>query len=415
MKNLTHKSFKVSLASGEGKVRRALICRTGTFKGIFGQVTVTREMLLAMVDKYKLARAEPANENDYAPILKNHVRDVENVCGRLLPENMSVENWKVVDSRQEFGLYADLRIDEDDALAKVKSGKYAHLSVTFDDETNEIEEVSFVPVEAARGAIVLAKGDTMKKKKQLAAGGKKTSLSLAIANNRKNRVTMLAAHKTQITSLSTELNELVTKSTALSATIKEGQLKNQFVAIVRQGKMNPAELKDLDIKSLSALPATALTAVLKSYESRAVSSDVFQHGQSGQDQSSTSVPDKEKMRELIELQKAGKTSTSLAQGENKDENKTKMTDDEKKEAEKLMKSYSMSEEEMKKCLADMDEISTKMAGLSSSLKAMSDKVDEMESEDKKAEDSEKLAAEEDEKESLASEEDDKDDDEDKDK
>lgn len=406
MKTLNNlKNCKV-LAAGDSKskVKPTLLCHTGVFQGMYGEVEVTLDMLQGMVEKYKECRSEPVNEFDYAPILKDHFRQADNVLGRLLLDGLEVRNWKVKNSKQEFGLFGNIRIDDEEALEKVNKGLYANVSVTFDENTLEIVEVSFVAVEAARGSIVLSKGETNMKRKQKklsASGTKQTALSLAVVSHRTTRGTSLAAHSGNLKSLSAQVTELVTQANAISLSIKTGQVKNRFVDFIKQGKMNPAELLKIDAQSLAMLPETALSAVLTSYETRPVSKDAFQFGQST-DQTVTTDLSPEKLREAIKLQRAGKGTKSLA-GEEKVEDKDKdsMSAEDTEKAKEMMKSYAMDEESFKKCLSDMDEVTKKLGDIMGKITAMGGDVEKMQADDKDAADKEKLAAEEDEKEALA--------------
>lgn len=397
------KSCKILAAGDKSNLKPTLLCHTGKFQGMFGPVEVTLQDLQKMVSKYTEVRGEPANEFDYAPILKDHVRAADNTVGRLMLEGLEVKPWKTKNSVQEYGLYGNLRIDDEVALEKVNKGLYANVSVTFDEDTLEIMEVSFVAVEAARGSIVLSKGEKTMKRKTKAlsqSGAKQSALSLAVTAHRTTRATSLAAHSGNLKSLSAQVTELVTKSNAIALSIKTGQVKNRFVDFIKQGKMNPVELLKLDPASLSQLPEVALSAVFSSYDARTPSKDIFQFGQSSEKSVVVEISH-EKMREAIKLQKTGKGVKSLAAGEEKVEDDKKLSAEDQEKAKEMMKSYSMSEDEFKKCLEDMDAVSKQLSGVMEKITAMGGDVEKMQADDKKSDEVEKLAAEEDEKESLA--------------
>lgn len=398
MKQLSNeKNCKVLAASDvKSKTRETMICRSGFFQGMHGEVQVSKSDLDSMVAKYKEVRGEPQNEFDYAPLLKDHIRATDNVLGRLLVEGLEVRPWKKLKGIQEFGLFGVLRIDDEDALQKVNDGLYANVSVTFDEEF-EIIEVSFVAVEAARGSIVLSKGEKKMKKnqKKLAKpASKQTALSLAVTNARTVRAQSLAALSTNVKSLSAQLTELNAQSQSIQLAMKVGQTKNRFVDFIKQGKMNPAEMMKLDIASLSMLPETALSAVLQSYDSRTPSADIYQFGQAASDKNIVTDMSPAKMREAIALQKSGKKTKSLSAEEVPAEKK-ELSDSEKADMEKMMKSYAMGEDEFKKCLSDMEEISKKVGEIMSKFSAMNTDVEKMSADDEKAKEDEKLAAEKD--------------------
>ena len=57
-------SNKINLASKEkSSIKRALLCRTGTFDWMMGEVTVTTEMLELIARKYLSDKEKPTNEN----------------------------------------------------------------------------------------------------------------------------------------------------------------------------------------------------------------------------------------------------------------------------------------------------------------------------------------------------------------
>lgn len=392
-------SFAVSLSEKtDSNIRRALICRTGSFDGLFGPVTVTKEMLDAICSRYLAIRASPTNENDYAPILLDHNRQVDLIMGRLLAEGMHVAEWKKMDGEMVFGLFADLRIDDPEAQKKVEAGKYAHLSITFDEDKFEIFEVSFVAVEAARGSIVLSHGGgkKMSGKHQLTAlSQRQQALAVLTKESRNKRRVQLAKLITEKNKLVGEAEALLTKSESLALGVKTAQLKAKFNEFVRGGKMTPAELKELDIKALSGLPESALKVVLTSYEKRAVSKDVFQFGQSGQDVKVQKALTKENMKKAMELQSKGENGITLAADDEKPEHKEMGADKEEKPHE-----MPMSGEEWMKCLADMDEVHAKLSEICKKMKSQGEETEKLAADEDKDEKKE-MAAEQEEDKKLA--------------
>jgi len=398
-------SLAIQLADGAAKsmVKRALLCRTGEFDGMYGSVTVDKARLEAMLKKYQQVRAEPANENDYAPILLNHDRNVELVKGRLLPTNMSVEEWREIDGEMQFGLFGDLRVDNKEAQEAVDSGQYAHLSISYDEDSNEIFEVSFVAVEAARGSIVLSKsqgGTNMNlESKHQALAMRHKALASMVKQSRKGRTKALAALIEKRSAVQKEIEALTKRSSELAFTIKTAQLKTRFAEIIRAGKMNPVEFKKMDIKELSSLSEGQLKIVFASYENRPVSSDVFQYGQTTAEQKITTDLSHSEMRKAMKLQKAGK-GAALEVGDDKDVDDKKLSDDEKEKkdlAEKEaneMKSYSMGKEEWDKCMEEMSGIHSKLAECVDKMKSMGQDEEKMASDEEDDKKKEEMAAEE---------------------
>lgn len=376
---------KLEAAAGP-MVKRALVCHTGNFDGMNGPVKVSAELLELIAAKYKSDRVSPTNENDYAPILVNHDRLVENVKGRILPDNMEVAEWKPIEGVMQMGLFADLRVDDPEAQANVESGKFAQLSISFDEETGELFEVSFVAVPAAREAIVLKKGakhmgDT--RLTQLAA--KHKNLAAFVKESRKTRKAILSTLIKDQKSLMTEITELQEKSSGIALAVKKSQIKAKFTEFVRGGKMTPKELKDLDMSELATLSESAMKVVLASYSAREVSSDVVQHGQTGARSVKVDLSP-ESMREAIKLQREGKGSISLADKEG--EENIEKDDDKKKipqpgESDPGADNYAMGKEEWTKCLEDMAGVHQKLAEVIEKVKGMDSKAGQLAENDDK--------------------------------
>jgi hypothetical protein len=388
-------SSDVSLAGeSASKVKRALLCRTGNFDGMFGPVEVTKERLEALAETYQKIRATPQNENDYAPILLDHSRSVDLVKGRLLPEGMSVEEWKEIDGVMEFGLFGNLRIDDPEAQANVESGKYAHLSISFDEDTNEIFEVSFVAVEAARGSIVLAKstGGSMDLEKRFKALSQRHgALATHIKAARTGRKAALAKLMKERDDLAKEIETLAKGSKELAKRIKLSQLKGKMAEFVRQGRMEPVELKEIDFEALSEMNEKALNMYLQSFEKRPVSTDVFQYGQAGTKKLSTDLSPAA-MRKAMELQRSGKAQSLAGPHEGDEDVNEKekgLAEGEHQEPDGDEGMMSMSKEEFAKCLEEMyghhsklAESIEKMKGLGEEMKKLAEGEDDDEKKEK---------------------------------
>lgn len=385
----------ISLSQKEGSLfKKALICRTGIFDGMYGQAIVTENLLRGIAARYNKEKENPRNENDYAPILKEHVRDADLTMGRIMAD-MTVEEIDdpLNTGAKCFGLFASLRFDDEDAKAKVDSGKYSHLSISFDEDTFEFYETSVVAVEAARGAIILSQNKKENlnmdfKAKFNSLSKRHKSLAAKIEASRKARGVRLSKITTEQAAISTEATALNAKMGEISLTLKQGQVRAQLAAFVPQGKMTPAELKGFDFKALAAMPADSLKIVLSSYENRAVSTDVRQLGQSvtTEAQSATvELPkDSKKVAELVKQQLAAKgKKVKLEQADPVGgADKSDVEGEEKK-------SYSMGEEDYASLTKDLAEVGEKLTALMGKFAALG------------AEASEMLKADEDEKEELS--------------
>lgn len=369
----------------KGLIRKALLCRTGSFDGMNGPVDVTKEMLEGLCATYIEAKSQPQNDNDFAPLLIDHERKADNVMGRLLPRGMEVKEWREVDGEMQFGLYGELRIDDKDAILKVGTGKYANLSISFDEDSNEIFEVSFVAVEAARGSIILSKnhstgGTKMATAQKLMSLSKKhKALSAHVMQSHSKRQAALSAIISTTSKVEKEITSLMKKTGEITLSIKASQLKAQFNEFVREGKMNPVELKDLDFKELCSLSDTARKILLASYSNRSVSTDVMTFGQSSDKKTSLDLSPAA-VRERMELQRSGKT-VSLAEEipEKKEDEKLSEENTEDK------KSYSLSEEEHAKHMQDMMECHQKLGECVEKIKSMGQDAEKISDEDKQDE------------------------------
>lgn len=404
----TTKALSVQFGSEEkGLIKDTLLCRTGTFDGMYGQVEVTKELLEALCARYVAEKASPTNANDYAPILLDHDRSVGNVMGRLLSEDLHVDEWKEIDGEMTYGLFGKLRIDDPVAQQNVDTGKYAQVSISFDEESNEIFEVSFVAVEAARGSIVLKQGEKKVDKKFQALSQKHIALATQVKHSRARRLSALSKLAATKDAVVKEMIALQKEADGIALAIKTSQTRAQFSAFVKQGKMNPSELKGLDFKELASLSEGARKIVLSSYENRAVSTDVFQYGKSS-DKEEVSEMTPAKMRERISLQRAGK-GANLAAEMPEDDDKKKLaegeTEGEGKEKHEDDKSYSMSEDEHAEHMEKMTEVHQKLGECIDKIKSMGEPMEKMADADKADEkkemsddgDSEDMGAEEDEK------------------
>ena len=385
-------------------VKRVLACYEGTFDGMYGPVEVTQGLLQGIADRYNGEKAIVQNEFDYCPILTDHIREADRTKGRLLG-GLTVEPWtKLSTGETRPGLFGWLRVDNKDAQSKVDDGTYAQVSISFDEETFELYEISFVAVEAARGSMVLSKntkspGGKMElgKAKLASLSQKHKALAQEVKQARARRTQSLKQITVKTAEVVTEIKSLAARLETLKQTTKVSQLKARFNGFVKGGKMNPAELSKLNLKSLSALDGTSLEIVLASYENRPVSQDVFQFGQTGSPLKTVALT-KESMAQAIKLQREGKTGIVLADRQEEtppvDGAKAKLEGDDDD-------SMSLSSEEWKATLAEIDDLHGKMGDAVDKMKALGDETNKVNDDDKKDEEREMAAAKEIEKELAA--------------
>lgn len=357
MKNYGGITGAINLSAKDGSLyKRTLICHTGLFDAMYGPVEVTKEKLEQVAELYNKQHATVQNDADYAPILVDHLRAADLIKGRVMPD-LEVGEWiDPGDGTEGWGLYCTLRVDDEDAKNKVEgvngqNKKYAHVSMSFDDEgTYELFEVSFVAVEAARRAMVLSNGgkkmstelqaklSSMEKKHKTllssikAAKAVRGAATLAAVEN-------LAAAETEATGLAIAIAATITK-------LKTSALSAQLKGFIREGKLSKAEFDKLNVVEFAAMPASALKAILGSYAARPVSKDLFQHGQTGATSPVSATMSAAQMREAAKLQKTGK-GAKLAEGDPKPEDK-KPEDKEKEDSDSSLK-YEDMEDAIKEC------------------------------------------------------------------
>ncbi len=309
-------SQKVDLQEGQGQgtlFKKALILFEGTFEGMFGQITITPDFLQVMVERFNREFANPKNMFDYPPILVDHNRSADLVKGRLTGP-LELQTWSDPrDGQEKVAMFGDIRIDDEDAQGKVIKGQYAHMSLSFDDDIEnlaEIFELSFVAVEAARGAQALQQGEenmSAELKQSLESANKKVKRLKKKAQTK--RTALLAACTSLMKNLEAMNVDKMTEELKSTITnLKTGVVKSQFSACVKEGRLSKADFDKLEISKIALMPADSRAVVLASYKSRPVSADLVQHGMSG----AKPVTDSDvklsasQMRAAIAAQKNGK-------------------------------------------------------------------------------------------------------------
>ena len=280
---------------------------------MWGPVEITAERLQRIADKYNKARAKPLNDNDYAPILVNHNRDVELLMGRVLAD-LEVVEWEDPDTgTMGKGLIGTLRVDDPEAIKKVESGKYAQVSMSFDEDDDTLWETSFVAVEAARRSQALEQGDPEMSAELQAQLKASTDKHVALQGQVRESVMVrkaivLAAGEHGMAAL----QSITTAAVSLENGLKEFKtafLKAQFKGLIRTGQLSKAEFDKLNLPEMVSMSSNSIAMLLSSYKSRAVSPHVRQFGQAGAKPLNTGAKlSAAEMREAAKVQRAGKSA-----------------------------------------------------------------------------------------------------------
>lgn len=360
-------------------IKRALLCMSGTHQGMYGPVMVSPEMLQVIAERFNREYENPKNENDYPPVIKDHCAGVDNVLGRMLPPLVAEEFVNPRNGETVTGLFGDLRIDDPEAQVNVLNGKYAHVSISFDDDAEnmgEIFETSFVAVEAARGSMVLKQGENNMDPKEIQ--NKLTAAEGSLAKLQKTHKGQKLAIKAAVKSLKLNLESASTAATEMQKelvgqikSLKTTVIKAQFGDYVRQGKLSKAEMDKVDFDTVASMESGAQKVLLAAYANRPISADAFQHGTAGAQplkQDQLKNLSSAEIRKLAKAQKEGK-KVKLMEGEEKDpaelENNPEGVDPEKEPAVTGL------------TMEDIEEAMTKLEGLGEYQTRIADVVEKL--------------------------------------
>ena len=287
------KSQVVKLQDGspEGSLfKRSLIVFEGEFVGMNGPIKVSPELLELMVNRFNREFENPKNEHDYPPLLVDHNPSADLIKGRLLPP-LVIEDWVNPRNNETIkAMFGDIRVDEEEAKEKVIKGQYSHLSISFDDDIDnlgEIFELSFVAVEAARGAQVLKQGEkSMDELAKLTAKLSKSNASLTSMRAKKgeSRLVRSAAYQSLSMNLeqcSKDAKEIISSLGKTVESLKKNALKSQFTNYVKEGRLSKAEFDKIDLDDVAKMSSGSQKIYLTSFANRPVSPDLFQHGMNG--------------------------------------------------------------------------------------------------------------------------------------
>lgn len=216
------------------------------------------EMIEKLVSEY--GGWEKIPDGAFPPLLDNHENDSnDRIVGRLRTLlKMEVRDLPKVGKNCVCAIGETLWLGKS-TVEKVNDGRIYHLSVGIIDEQdsekyNTLGETSAVIEPAAPGAMLL------KKKKEQAM------------TKKAKRLAAMKAKMTKLESVITDVTAMSAKLEATSSTVKlakkQGEVLTKLSAIVKDGRLTPAEFKKLDLVKLAALPDDALKTVVESYEAR---------------------------------------------------------------------------------------------------------------------------------------------------
>lgn len=346
-------------------VKMAILCRTGSWLGMNGEVEVTKEMLERVANWTNTNYAHVLNRNSYPPIQLEHRRDAQETQGRvdisfgnLIVEEASKYN-KVWDGHVLVG---PLRVDDEVGQKNVDCGKYAKLSMSFDDEIGELYEVSFVAVEAARGSQILKQGDGAMPKELEAAQKQVTNLSAKVTRMKSKNQGASLALLTLKKGIDSRVKNLGTSLSRVSMLASKAEVVSQFKGFIKLGKMTKAEFDKINFEEYAALPPVALSAIVDSYKGRQVSSETRQHGSvTAASLGKVELSDAQ-YKEALKAQQEGRTYSVQNLSEGEEGNDESNLSDEEKEKQNLSGEekapFDLSEiiEEMKKLSAEVEEL-----------------------------------------------------------
>lgn len=260
--------------SAEKLVRPAILVHAGDFMSGDGAIGFDEKRIKNLVENHNTkinALAEGYGGLDkmpigaFPPILDQHENDSnDRIIGRLA----SLLRFEVRDvpgvGKDIPCACADITFLGEDSCKRVLDGRIYHLSIGIDESTDTLGETSAVIEPAAPGAMLLKKkkgGDMPVNRKRL--------------ESHKTRLAKLSSIQESVTTLSKKLDGVSAK---VSLTKAQGSVTTRLSALVKSGKLTPAEFKKLDIKKLAALPAEACETLMASYEALEPKVDPKQHG-----------------------------------------------------------------------------------------------------------------------------------------
>jgi len=153
--------------------RAVMLVYEGEFNSMDGPVVITGEHLSGIADHHnarfnalKMAAGESdVALKDFPPIQLDHSTSARDTVGRLVgPLRLDTV---VIEGRARKALLGTARFIGEENVQKASDGRYTHVSIGADLETNELSELSVTPFPAAKRASLLKQGATSMDKEKL--------------------------------------------------------------------------------------------------------------------------------------------------------------------------------------------------------------------------------------------------------
>jgi hypothetical protein len=256
--SLTFSSSDGEIAFDEARIRRI--------------IDNQNKLIMSLAEQY--GGFEKIPPGAFPPVLDQHSDDSND---RIIGRMQALLKFEVLDvPKVGKGIpcaVTDLTFLGEDTVKRVADGRIHHLSIGISEETDTLGEVSAVIDPAAPGAMLLAAG----RKKTTKVGATKMPVASKLVRMQRSakRLATLSGIKDDLTKLQSELKG---SAQLVRMTKKEGEVTHRLSALMKSGRLTPAEYKKLDVKRLAKLPDEALDTVINSMEVR---EPVIEPGQRG--------------------------------------------------------------------------------------------------------------------------------------
>jgi len=209
----------------------------------------------------------------YDPVLDQHENDSNDRIRGRMTDNLeyAVMDVPKVGKNVSCAVTWITFIGEDN-IQKVLDGRIYHLSIGIDENSDTLGEVSTVIEPAAPGAMLLSQSKDVKKSRKEERMPTPNVKRLA---SHKKRLTALKQIGDQLSTLQGKGKEAIVQ---LKQTEKAGKVTHRLTALMRSGKLTPAEYKKMDVKKLSKLSDDSLDTVIGTFELREPQVDPTQRG-----------------------------------------------------------------------------------------------------------------------------------------
>lgn len=153
--------------------RAVMLVYEGEFNSMDGPVVITSDHLSGIMERHnarfaalKLAAGDAGVAlKDYPPIQLDHSTSARDTVGRLVGP-LRVEMAQI-DGKPRRALLGTARFIGEENTQKASDGRYTHVSIGADLETNELSELSVTPFPAAKRASLLTQGAARMDKEKL--------------------------------------------------------------------------------------------------------------------------------------------------------------------------------------------------------------------------------------------------------